>query len=243
MKAIHINSELEFERLLDRVTLDAYRAADNWRLLRGLDASMAQYGGAFTQHRTFWGFVQNALHEVVLHRLGRLYDKTKGALSLPTLLLTAQAHPDYFSTQAFRQRRSDSPHHDGHLAGDRALNLAELKKEIASVSERDDLVKSIHDIRDKALAHRDKDRVLAGTLPSLNALNVSDVETLLGRASSIAFKYNRLYRGAYYSARIAGEEDYKDLLQIIQGKVDSDWSQAVDEEFRLAKVRVQSNHR
>lgn len=240
MKAILVQSEEEFERLLDRVSYDAYRAADHWRLLQGLDASVEEYGREFSQNQTFWGFAINAMHEAVLSYLGRLYDKTQTAVSLQRLLLTAKSHPGYFSEQAFRARLRHSLHVESLAKETRTLNMSELDDEIRSVSESDTLVKRLQNIRNKSVAHRDADMVRLATLSSLAGLNVTDVKALLERATGILFKYSMLYRASCLSESVSGADDYKDLLQLVKHSLDS-ITAAHEEEYRRAREWVQAH--
>lgn len=234
-----MQTEEEFERLLDRVSYDAYRAADYWRLLQGLDASVEEYGREFAQNQTFWGFAINAMHEAVLSYLGRLYDKTQTAVSLQRFLLTAKSHPSYFSEQAFRARLRNNPHVDSLAAETRTLNLRELDDEIQSVSESDTLVKQLQHIRNKSVAHRDADMVRLATQSSLAGLNVTDAKTLLERAAGILFKYSMLYRASCLSDSVSGSDDYKDLLQLVKRSLDS-ITAAHEEEYHRARQWVQA---
>jgi hypothetical protein len=242
MKAIQVHSEEEFERLLDRVSNDAYRAADYWRLLQGLDACVEEYGREFTQNATFWGFALNAMHEAVLSYLGRLYDKSGTAVSIQRLLLTAKSCPNYFSEQAFRNRLRDSPYVDSLAEKARTLNLPELDDEIRSVSTSDALVKRLQDIRDKFVAHRDANMVRLAALSLLAGLSAEDMETLLKRATNITFKYSSLYRASSLSSNVSGDDDYKDLLRLVKRSLDS-IAATHEEEYRLAREQSQGTPR
>jgi hypothetical protein len=240
MKAIRVSSEAEFERLLDHISIEAFRATDYWRLLRGLDAAIDVYGREFSQTRAFWGFTFNALHEVVLSYLGRLYDKTPGALSLENFLQVVKSCAPYFSEESFRRRLQNDPNVESLAAGTRTLDVSALEAEILGVSVNEPLVKRLHDLRNKYVAHRDANMVRLASLSSLAGLTVTDVETLLDRATQIATKYSLLYRRSCLSGKVVGADDYGDLLQLLKERLDLILAER-EEEIRRLKALAQGN--
>jgi hypothetical protein len=54
MRAIPVTSEQEFERLLEDLSVEAARAVDPWRLLKGLDAALDDYVTEINQTPAFW---------------------------------------------------------------------------------------------------------------------------------------------------------------------------------------------
>jgi hypothetical protein len=139
MKAIPVENESEFERLRDRIDLQASEAKDHWSLLKGLDAARSDYYREMDLSRTFWHLTLNAHMEAVVSRLCRLYDKDGGALSLGRFLLTVSEKRAFFSDAAFKKRLKDNPHAES-LVQNRAINDVELSNEISSVSESGPLV-------------------------------------------------------------------------------------------------------
>jgi hypothetical protein len=215
MNAIRVNDETEFERLRDRIDLEASGGADHWRLLRGLDQAFAEYYLEINESWTFWHLTTIAHRDAVLSHLCRLYDKTGGALSLGRFLLTVRAKREYFSDAAFRERLKDNPHVDG-LATDRQIDESELAKEIESVSDSDPLVSRLHDLRNTVLSHRDADSVMKDKRQaSLQSLPPEDIEALLSRARGITSKYSLLYRASLYGG-LTGEDDYKHLFDLLR---------------------------
>ena len=188
---IRVKNEAEFERLCDRIALEASDAADHFNLVTGLYASRQEYYLEMNESHTFWHLTFIAHREAVLSRLCRIYDKYQGALSLGKFLQTVKANRDFFSDAAFRERLKDNPHVDT-LAEGRSIDDSELDRELASVSESDPLVKRLWDLRDKVISHTDAERVR--TSASTDWLPTVDVEALLSRTASITSKYTLLYR-------------------------------------------------
>ncbi|HEV2381710.1 MAG TPA: hypothetical protein VG206_18200 [Terriglobia bacterium] len=167
-----------------------------------------------------WHLTFVAHMEAVLSRLCRLYDKHPGALSLGRFLLTVKDNRAFFSDAAFRQRLKQN-RHVASLAKNRAIDDAELSRELSSVSRFDPLVLRLWDIRDKAISHTDaelirKDEAGASRL----YLPAEDIETLLNRASDITSKYSLLYRASLHGG-IFGADDYKSTLKWLRQALSS----------------------
>lgn len=208
-----MSSEVEFERLLDEVILEANRAADYWNLVRGLDVEFDHFQMEFSQSPVFWSLTFRALYGTVLSYLGRVYDQTGGALSLGSLLMTIKKHPDYFSEKSFRRRLKDK----GLAADMRPLDMSALDAEINRASSNSDhLVKRLQNVRNKVISHRDPQLVRLATLSELSGLTNDEVETLIERATRTANKYTIFYRASSFSEKIIGSEDYTRMLRLLK---------------------------
>lgn len=232
-------SEAEFERLLEDVSIEASHAVDPWYLLKGLDAATDEHAMELNHTLAFWRVTFKSLHEAVLSHLGRLYDKTPGSLSLGSFLETAKVRAGYFSEEAFRRRLSDNPHLEGLAARARTFDLTVLDSEIESVSDKDGLVKCLHEIRNRRVAHRDGNMVRLAALSSVAGLSVADTDTLLERANNLTTKYSLLYRASCVSTRLHGADDYKDLLQLVKQSIDFNTAE-VEKEIRRETLALSS---
>jgi hypothetical protein len=212
MHEIRTSSEEEFERLRERIALEASNAADHLYLLRGLDESRVEYDREMNESNTFWYLTFIAHRNSVLSHLCRLYDKDSAALSLGRFLLTVKANSPLFSETAFRERLKHNPHVDT-LADARTIDESELAKELASVSDKDPLVSRLLDLRNTVISHTAADEVRKGA--DQVWLPIQDIETLLGRARAITSKYSLLYRASMYGG-IAGADDYKATLRCVR---------------------------
>jgi hypothetical protein len=219
-KEIRVRSEAEFERLRDRIDLEASHATHHWDLLKGLEASREDYYLEMSVSNTFWHLTCIAQRDAVLSGLCRLYDKHGGALSLGRFILTVKANRDLFSDVAFRERLKDNPYVDT-LVNHRAIDDAELDRELASVSGSDPLVSRLWDLRDTVISHTDADRIRRGApKASQRWLPAQEIEMLLRRAAAITSKYSLLYRASLYGG-IAGADDYKSTLRLLRKALSS----------------------
>ncbi|MGH9438053.1 MAG: hypothetical protein ACRD22_09180 [Terriglobia bacterium] len=158
VKPIRVKNGEEFERLRDRIDMEVSHARHHWTLLKALDGARADYRREMNESNTFWHLTFIAHREAVASHLGRLYDDTNGALSLSRFLETVRANRAFFSDEAFRIRLKENPYVET-LVKDRSIEDAALDAELESVSEADSLVKKLHFLRNKNLAHTDAELV------------------------------------------------------------------------------------
>ena len=199
-------------------------------MLKNLDAACDYYALEINQTLAFWHITFRSLYEAVLSYLGRLYDKTPGSLSIGCFLKTVQSHPDFFTAQEFRRRLHDNPHVDT-LVERAQIDLLALQSEIRSVSDEDPLVKKLHNIRNKRVAHRDGNMVRLDMMASLAGLTVAEIDTLIARGTGLVSKYGLMYRASYVSSGISGHEDYAYLLRLLKQSIDYNNAQ-VEEQIR-----------
>src|SRR5437879_5978075 len=179
-QVLRISSRKRFDWLIDHLATEAHRASDHWYLWSGLDAAIDDYGKEINQTPQFWRLTFRAYQDSVVLRLGRLFDPTKGALSLGNFLQTVH--------HCAKNRALDSLGLD--VPG---LDTAVIQEELKSVSVTDPLVSRLIKVRNQYLAHREARLVSRGSFFSLPKLRREDIETLLKRASEIGDKYCQLY--------------------------------------------------
>jgi hypothetical protein len=228
MKALSIGSEEEFIRLLEDISAEASHAVDPWELLKNLDAAGDQYALEIHQTPAFWHVTFTALHEAVLSYLGRLYDKTPGSLSIGCFLSTVKNYPQFFTEQAFRRRLQGNPHVDT-LVERAQIDSVTLESEIKSVSDQDALVRKLHNVRNKRVAHRDGNMVRLATMSSITGLTAGEIDTLIERGNGLVSKYGLMFRASFIASRIFGHEDYADLLRLVKQSIDFNTAQVEDE--------------
>ncbi len=229
MKAIRVESEEEFESLLEDISIQVSDAFEPWRLLQGLDAAIPDHASEMNYAPDFWNLVFDSLYESVLSYLGRLYDSRTDSMSLGNFLHTVKSNRQFFSEDAFRRRLSSKPQIDTLASVVRTVDVRELEIEIICVSGNNPIVSCLHEIRNKRVAHRGGHMVRLGE--SLAGLTVLQIETLLRRASQITTKYGSLFRASSFATRRAGTGDYKDVLQLMKQSIDFNRAQQ-DEEIR-----------
>jgi len=239
MKAIRVASEKEFERLLNHMEREAYRASDHWRLLKGLDAATKKYRVEMYESIAFWNFTLDAHYDATLFRLARLYDQHDCSLGLRRFLLTIKASIGYFSEGARRKRLKDNPFVEGLIA--RKLNVSVLGRDIGRVSEdRDPLVYRLCKLRNAALSHVEPNLVRLGTASMLPRLDDREIQTLLNRACRILARYSLTYRASLVSARVVGADDYNHMLELIRRGRNSVIAEQEEEIRRFVPLQRQS---
>jgi len=202
-KMLRITSREQFDRLIDHLAAEAARAGDHWYLWRGLDDAFDDYGKEINETPQFWQLTFRAHKDSVVLRLGRLFDLTKGALSLGNFLQTIHHHA---TKGALDSLGLDVP----------GLDTAATLEELKSVSQTDPLISRLMRVRNQYLAHRDVSLVSSGSFSSLPELRREDIEMLLNRASQIGDKYCQLYRRPIVSPRFVGADDYKHMLRLLK---------------------------
>jgi len=229
--------EAEFERLRDRIALEASNAADHFNLFKRLWASRQDYYLEMNVSNTFWHLTFIAHRDAVLSHLCRLYDKDGAALSLGRFLLTVKTNRDLFSDAAFRERLKENRHVET-LAEGRAIDDAELDKELETVSGEDPLVAKLRGQRNESISHTDADRVRRDA-PEV-WLPFEEIEALLDRAAAITSKYSLLYRASMYGG-IVGADDFKATLGLVRKALVAREAE-IGREFEKAQ-RMQSSPR
>lgn len=193
---IRVRTLAEFERLLSQLKEEEQYASDSWALYKGLDDSMGEDVSEFNSAPEFWRITLSGLRQGIFAALGRLYDKGSTALSLRRFLVTVKSHPD------LAIKTGDS------------LNLPELEAELQTVTKDDLLVKRLHHIRDKSVAHRDAELIRLANFSSLTGFQPHEVEILLKRAATIVNKYRFLSGLPPWSAN--RNDDYQRLLEYVR---------------------------
>jgi ribonuclease D len=214
IKPIRVGNEEEFERLRDRIDREVSHARHHWTLLSQLEEISAEYWREMNESNTFWHLTFIAHRDAVLAHLGRIYDEYTGSLNLARFLETVRVNRTFFSDDAFKERLKGNPHIES-LVKNRPIDDAALDAELKTVSESD-LVKELHSLRNKAIAHTDAD-VVRRDAPEAHKrwLPPDEIEKLLSTASDITTKYSLYFGGACYGG-IAGADDFKATLRWVQ---------------------------
>lgn len=227
MAHIRVRDENEFSLLLNELSSDMTHAHFHYKLLRALHDAHGQYAEVFNQSRTFWHLTLNAHQDATLFRLGRIFDQTRGALSLGHLLQTIKSNLHFFDEPNFRKRLHDNPFVDSLAEDSRKPDEHELDQDIGSVvravnNSFDNVVEKFINIRNKYLAHKDPKVLLPSQGPEMVAdLSWDDVEHLLSLANRLLSKYSLLFTASIDSTTIVGQDDYEYLLESIRQRIDA----------------------
>jgi AbiU2 len=201
-RALRFKSPDEFDHVLEHLTHEAYRARMHWNAWVAMEESFDEYWQELNITPGFWELTRRAHQDIVILRLGRLYDTHASATSLGNFLATLQDNV--------------ASAHTLLPAKVAKLNVAKLEKNLKSVSEQNPAVKKLLTIRNEYIAHRGPQHVTSGSFEALPKLVKRDLSHLLTNAVRIMTTYRR---SLGYPPIIWGnqeEREFKELLQIIR---------------------------
>jgi hypothetical protein len=150
----------------------------------------------------FWELTRRAHQDIVILRLGRLYDTHEAATSLGNFLASL-----------LKNRTSAGTVFPTEVA---KLKVAKLENDIKSVSDQNPSVKKLLAIRNEYLAHRGPQHVTKGHFDGLPKLEEQHVAHLLKNAVRIMTTYRRAFG---YHPLLWGKHEvreFQDLLGIIR---------------------------
>jgi hypothetical protein len=216
-KPIPIKNTEEFTRLLKTLVNDIRDSHDSYQLYRKLAQAVGKYETEFHQSPAFWNLAMRGLIDSAVLRLCRVYDQHNTANHLHGWLLTIQANPALFEEAQFRERLKDNPAVDLLAMHGTIPNRAHLENDLALTSEEDPDVSVLLGWRGSVVAHSsvkiakgDKDWT------EKNPLSWELMEKLIARAFEVFNRYSALFNATSYSTMLIGENDYKNLLELLR---------------------------
>ena len=227
-RAIRIKDDAELSTFIDSVATDIVAAHDHYRLFRRLTDAIQEFSREMNQSSTFWSLTIEAHRECALVHLGRIFDQTKGTLSLPNLLMTIQANLRLFDEPHFRARMGDNPFVDGLASENRVPDAKELSKYIQQLGDNDKklvepAVRELVILRNKKVGHRASEVVLplqSFKSATFGNLSWNDVERLLALAEKLINHYCSLFRANTFSISTIGRDDYTQVLKGVRNGLD-----------------------
>jgi len=214
-RPLKVQDDSQLAKLIRGIAMDVVQASAHWSMFINLKGELEPYSTEVNQATCFWSLTIKSHRDVALWRLGRVYDQTRGTLSLPNWLATLSEQIAAFGRDEFRRRLAGSRFVEELSAAPRVPSQSELLADLACVQpDTCPVVKSLVELRNRQLGHNDA-RVLTGdvTLPGLSA---QDVRKLIDRALSIINKYSQMYQASTYSDGFVGADDYKCVLNLIR---------------------------
>jgi hypothetical protein len=201
---IKIKDSIEFERLLNALADDIVIAHIHYQLYKDLRQELSDHPKVAAESKTFWQLTLNANIHTSTLTLCRAYDKEKNSLHLYSWLLTIRKNLHLFDLPQASQKP----------------DKATLEKDIRLCSSDDPLVKTLKNLRDKVIAHRDAN--LAITQKNIYddyPFTIGDFETLLARAKDILNRYSNLWIARTNSTQIIGHDDYLFIFKSVEEKI------------------------
>lgn len=231
MSKIRIKSDVQLDSLLSSIAEEAVTASIHWRLCKDLRASVPAFLPEFNESRAFWSLTLNAHRDVVLFRLGRLYDQHEGGLSLKSLLETIQSNRHLFDEPNFRERMKDNAFVESLAQTARKPDEQILEVDIKSVTEGlDPDVDRLVFLRNKVLAHVDPRVALGRISDPRTDFGTELIEKLLERATTIVNRYNQLFKASIDSTTIVGHDDFFHVLRHIRAGREA-YEREIDSQF------------
>jgi len=195
-----------FEKQRERLVADIREAHQHYDLYLQIRSAVSvdSHREQMNKATNFWTLTLNA--HLTSCRLGlcRIYDKTKGAITLNkwlhqhgTALLNKASEPDIVERHFMQAPVSESV----------------FEKDLELTDSENPLVKTLNEQRNKAIIHSAKSEVSEiKSVFERHRLTYSDYEDLLNRADTILNRYSVLYSGESYSIFTKGRNDLETFL-------------------------------
>ena len=149
--------------------------------------------------RTFFGLTIDGSFELAQMAIARLYDRTRGAVTIPLMLGRAADEISSF------QR------------GDREQIVEAIKKAQDTVTGLESVLASIHVRRNEWLAHLDPRTVAnLAALAARAKLDIPDLDHAFKETEEIVLEMSSLYEGVIGDLHFLGDDDYKSALNWIR---------------------------
>jgi hypothetical protein len=136
---IKVKDSTEFMRLLNALADDIVIAHIHYQLYKDLRQALSDHPKVAAESKTFWQLTLNANIHTSTLTLSRVYDKEKNSIHLYSWLLTIRKNPHLFDLPQASQKP----------------DKATLEKDIRLCSSDDPQVKTLKNLRDKVIAHKD----------------------------------------------------------------------------------------
>ena len=217
--SLHIQDDKEFRPLLDALKDELVSAAVTFRLYQDLLAAKEKYSREMSQSWTFWSLTIDALADSTVYRIAKAYDHNKGSLDLRNFLALVQERKDLFNPDKFLERLKDNPYAESLSQISRVPKDERISAHLEFVhAASNPLVKRLVTWRDKYYAHRDPDHVLDPQ--TVDALLITDVETLITEGVKIINCYSDLFTASVDSTKMIGHQDYESVLKAVRYRLD-----------------------
>jgi hypothetical protein len=149
--------------------------------------------------RTFFGLTINGNLELAQMAIARLYDRTRGAVTIPVMLTRAANEISSFKR------------------GDRKRIVQAIKKAENAVMGLESVLASIHRRRNEWFAHLDPRTVRdPATLAVKAKLSIPDLDRAFQETEEIVLEMSSLYEGVIGELHYLGDDDYKLALNWIR---------------------------
>lgn len=201
---IQISGEIDFEKLLKRLSDDIVTAPAFLRIGKRLGECFQEYRDEVSQAEFFWAMVSAAVLETGWSRLARIYDQERRALSLRTLLVTIEANKHLFDDNSVVKRVNPS-FAQSIVPGSHMPDSKILLADLARVSSGDPLVNKLVKWRHNFGAHISPSQTIHMSFPVGSLPTPDEALALCDRAFDVFNHYTFLFQGGTHLKMIIGE--------------------------------------
>ena len=197
-RALRLRSRDEFDYVVEHLTHEAYRARTHWDAWVAMEEAFTEYWEEFNLAPAFWELTRRAHQDILILRLGRLYDTHPSSTSLGNLLMTLKEKTSLAGTILPTKAKK--------------LTTTKLDRDMKSVSTANPSVNKLVTIRNQYLAHRGPQHVTKGTFAGLPKLEKQHLSHLLKNAIRIMTTYRRTLG---YHTLIWGQQEAREFNEVL----------------------------
>lgn len=208
-KQLNIADASEFSSGLDVLGMELARSQVIYKLFLDINNAFNVYRNEANAAPAFWGITRDALRDIGLLGLCRVYDGHDGTPSLPNVLAKIASTPD-FATLVH------TPEH-GAVA---IIDGKQLARDLKFVSPDNISVKRLLAWRSEAFVHVNwKGSTGAKIFPTSLRPKFSDFDALFVEGLKIINRYARLFRNREYGDFMPGSDDYLFVFKSIKANL------------------------
>ena len=190
VEGLKLKSADEFEALLKSLADGLFHAKVHFTILTEMHRLRKDHQDEINLSLVFWSYTFRAHADLTLMRVFQIYDQHGASFHLFRMLKTVQENEWLFS-------REDS-----------VLDLVQVEKDIAFVSEANPQIKNLKKWRDEIMFHKDPRHLLSNRqFEADNPLPYPEVSNLIEEGTKIVNRYAACFNGAYYDNNTDGWKD------------------------------------
>ena len=207
-KPIRISGDIDFNKLLRRLSDDIVKAPAFLRMHKELREHFAKHEDEINQSPFFWAMVDESIWITGWSTLARIYDQEQNALSLRSLLLTIEANKYLFYDDAVIKRiaPSNPTFVENIVPGSHLPESTILLQDLSLVSDDDPLVHKVVLWRGNFGAHTSSKQTIKRTLSETDLPSQDEALALCERAFDVFNRYSSLFHAVHHSRMIINEK-------------------------------------
>lgn len=214
-------AEEEFDRLLEDLANDIWKAGQHFNLHYNLRKAVKDYNRVFNEANAFWSLTIESNLDSCMFRLCRLYETEKSALHLHNWLVLIKKNVHLFEPTKFKERLKKNPYVDSLANSGVQPDVKQLEKDLHDTSMNNPLVRRLYMLRCNVYAHKNA----KGAAKGKNWLkdypfNYDEIESLIEKAFEILNRYSSLFKATSFSKQLIGDNDYKTVLKFMKESID-----------------------